>query len=339
LIREHFRWDPSQYSRASARNLAGQLAKTGIDLAHFHLGGNYTWHNRFPDQSPIVFLHRAEIPCISTVHSVMGLLSGYCGEQRPFWFKMSMFPLAWWGKMQQLRHVEAEIAVSRHDFQKLRRWYWPVRGRFLQIYHSRLQDEGLSDGPDKRRPIILNVGHLAWRKGQAVLAEAFVRIAGRHPDWVLQLVGGDESGTTMSQIRGIAQGSGLAERIQLLGERHDAFELMKQAALYVQPSFWEALGLALQEAMFRGCACVGSRAGGIPELIQHGRTGLLFEPGNVAQLSEALEELMTNESRRIQLGNAAAASLRARAMTCEQMVQRHLELYSRVIGQWRADRQ
>ena len=66
-------------------------------------------------------------------------------------------------------------------------------------------------------------------------------------------------------------------------------DLMSRAAIYVQPSFWEALGLALQEAMFAGCACVGSRAGGIPELIEENKTGLLFEPGNVAQLAAALE--------------------------------------------------
>ena len=54
-------------------------------------------------------------------------------------------------------------------------------------------------------------------------------------------------------------------------------DLMQRAAIYVQPSFWEALGLALQEAMLAGCACIGSRAGGIPELVQHEQNGLLFD--------------------------------------------------------------
>jgi len=105
---------------------------------------------------------------------------------------------------------------------------------------------------------------------------------------------------------------------------------MSRAAIYVQPSFWEALGLALQEAMFAGCACVGSRAGGIPELIEENKTGLLFEPGNVAQLAAALETLIADEARRENLGRAAAASIQERGMTAEQMVENHLRLYESI---------
>jgi len=105
---------------------------------------------------------------------------------------------------------------------------------------------------------------------------------------------------------------------------------MRRAAIYVQPSFWEALGLALQEAMFCGCACIGSRAGGIPELIRENETGLLFEPGNSAQLAGALEQLIANEKRREQLGLAAARSILELGMTAKAMAQRLLELYESI---------
>jgi len=88
----------------------------------------------------------------------------------------------------------------------------------------------------------------------------------------------------------------------------------------------------LQEAMCCGCACIGSRVGGIPELIQDEHLGLLFEPGNVAQLSQALEQLICDESRRENLGRAAAASIRERGMTVEAMVKRHLELYETIVA-------
>ena len=240
-----------------------------------------------------------------------------------------MWPLAWCGKMQQLRHTRREIAVSQHDLKKLQSWYRPLQNRFARIYHSRLRDEPVPRENTRREPVILNVGHLAWRKGQRVLAEAFAQIAARHPEWILQLAGQDLDGETEKQILQLARQHRLEGRIQLLGERTDAFALMRRAAIYVQPSFEEALGLALQEAMFYGCACAGSRVGGIPELIQENNTGLLFDPGNVGQLAQALEQLIQNTDLREIFSHAAAASIRERGMTVEQMAKSHLELYAK----------
>ena len=252
------------------------------------------------------------------------------GPQKPFWFKALLLPPAWLGKMRQLRHVCWEIAVSRHDLQKLRRWYFPLRGKFVQIYHSRLGRGPGQPQNSRRGKIILNAGHIAWRKGQVVLAEAFAQIATRHPEWILQLAGHDADGVSVQQIRRLFKERGLEGRIVLMGERTDVLDLMSRAAIYVQPSFWEALGLALQEAMFAGCACIGSRAGGIPELIEENKTGLLFEPGNVAQLAAVLEALIADETRRENLGRAAAASIQERGMTAEQMVENHLRLYESI---------
>lgn len=329
LVTEHFQWNRRKPSAAAAKILARQLADARVELAHFHSGGNYGWGNRFPFRCPIYFLDRLGIPCVSTVHLVVGIWEGYCGPQKPAWFKTLMFPLAWCGKMQQLRHTRREIAVSQHDLKKLQSWYRPLRNRFTQIYHSRLCGE--PPVSQERDPVILNVGHLAWRKGQLVLARAFAQIAARHPQWSLQLAGEDYDGETGRQILQLARDCRLEGRIQLMGERTDAAVLMSRAAIYVQPSFWEALGLALQEAMFCGCACIGSRAGGIPELVEDGKTGLLFDPGNVAQLAQALEQLIQHADRRGIYGQAAAASIHERGMTAEQMVQRHLHLYETIL--------
>jgi glycosyltransferase involved in cell wall biosynthesis len=330
LIAGHFQWNPRKISRASSKNLARQLAMERVDAAHFHSGGNYGWGNRFPFGCPIYFLNRFGVPCVSTVHLFVGIFDGYCGRQKPFWFKLLMLPLAWCGKMQQLQHTRREIAVSLHDFKKLRRLYFPFRKKFTQIYHSRLRDDTAHFKNSKRGPVILNVGHLAWRKGQFVLAEAFAQIAPRHPEWTLQLAGDEGEMFEAEKIRQFTKEQRLEGRIQLLGERADAADLMRRAAIYVQPSFWEALGLALQEAMFCGCACVGSRAGGIPELIHENQTGLLFEAGNVGQLTRALEELIGDETRRNTLGRAAAASIRERGMTAGQMTENYLHLYESI---------
>jgi glycosyltransferase involved in cell wall biosynthesis len=330
-IQKHIFWDASNPTRAQARQLAGQLADAGVELAHFHLGGNFGFGNRSPFRCPISAVHRRGIPCVTTAHLVVGLLDGYCGPRKPLWFKLLLLPMAWCGKMHQLLHVRAEITVSRHDHQMQCRWYAPIRRRLVQIYHSRLRESDLA-GPDIRREkVILNVGHLAPRKGQAVLAEAFAEIAGRYLDWRLELAGKDLDGETTARIRQLTQAHHLENRIVFLGERTEVLSLMRRAAIYVQPSFEEALGLALQEAMACGCAVVGSRVGGIPELIADEKLGLLVEAGNVSQLAAALEKLMANAGQREILGRAAAAFIRDSDMTIEAMVKRHLNLYKKIL--------
>jgi glycosyltransferase involved in cell wall biosynthesis len=331
LIRQHISWQTVKPTRQQSWQLADRLAAAGVDLAHFHFGGNFGFGNRFPFHSPVYHLDRLGVPCISTTHLVTGLFEGYCGPQKPFWFKALMLPLTWCGKMQQLGHSRHEIAVSRHDLEKMQSWYRPLRGRYLQIYHSRLRNEPEHFESSKRERVILNVGHLALRKGQLVLAEAFAQIASRFPDWTLQLAGHDDDGIAAEKIQRLVQAKRLEGRVQLLGRRDDTLQLMRRAAIYVQPSFWEALGLALQEAMFCGCACIGSRVGGIPELIQNDKTGLLFEPGDVGQLSRALEQLMDNPGQQEDFGRAAGQFIRRSGMTIETMVQRHLDLYETIL--------
>ena len=85
--------------------------------------------------------------------------------------------------------------------------------------------------------------------------------------------------------------------------------------------------------LFRSCPAIGAKVGGIPELIEHEKTGLLVEPRNPAMLAQALETLITNPSLRDQYGRAGAASIIQKGMTEEQMLAHHLQLYESILGQ------
>ncbi|EEF59531.1 glycosyltransferase family 4 protein [Pedosphaera parvula] len=327
LVQQHFHWELTAASPMTARELAG----IGVDLAHFHLGGNYGFGNRYIGHCPIPLLNKKGIPCCSTVHSVIDPLNGFCGPEKPLWFKLALLPIAWAGKMHSLLHTKKEIAVSQHDLAKLQRWHFPLKGRYLQIYHSRLKQAPLATNELARESIILNVGHIAFPKGQVVLAEAFTQIAAKYPDWKLCLIGHVAEKEAAARVRETAKAHKLEDRIQLVGERHDVMDWMTRAGIYVQPSFFEALGLALQEAMFRGCPAIGSRVGGIPELIDHQKTGLLVEHNNAAELARALESLIANSALREQYGKAGAVSIRERGMTFEDMVANHIRLYESIL--------
>jgi len=327
VIERHIHWNPREPSIVNARKLSQQLAAAGVDVAHFHTGGNYGWGNRFPFHSPVCHLSKLGIPAIWTSHRAETILAGFCGPQKPFLFKMMFFPIAWLGKMQQLHCCRFEVAVSRDNFRKLRRWYAPLRSRFVQIYHTRLQNGREED--TNREKIILCVGHLAAVKGQTVLVEAFSRIAERYPNFTLLLAGHDGGDGTWARVQELIQRHRLEKRVVLLGQNNNIEALMRRASIYVQPSLNEALGLALQEAMCYGCAVIGSRVGGIPELIEENQTGALVAPGDASELSSSLERLICDPNLARQWGAAAARSIRDRGMTVECMARKYIELYER----------
>lgn len=331
-VRRHICWSPQSVSRRTATALAGEIAGSAVDLAHFHFGANYAWSNRFPARCPIPPLARRGVPIVTTNHMTVGLFRGYCGDQKPFWFKLAFLPLAWLGKMRVLRHVRREIAVSDQDLARLRRWYWPFRNRFTRIYHSRLMISGKDGESPAREPVILAVGHLAHRKGQVILAEAFARIAPRHPEWKLLLAGHTGEESCRQAIETIRTREGVRERIVLLGQREDSQELMRRAAIYVQPSFHEGLPLSLQEALYHGAVCVATRIAGNTELVEDGRTGLLVPPGDPAALAAALERLMGDVPLRQELAARGHADMLDRGMTLEQMIQNHRQLYDAILG-------
>ena len=80
---------------------------------------------------------------------------------------------------------------------------------------------------------------------------------------------------------------------------------MRDSEIFVLPSLFEGLGLALQEALFHGCACISTRSGGPEDLIHDGRNGLLVRNENPAALAGALARLMSDDARAVPRPRAA----------------------------------
>lgn len=330
-IWQHVYWEAENYSPTKCKALATRLAELQVSIIHLHSGNN-AWRNRWTGTTPVSYLSDFGIPTITTNHIVVTPWDNYCDPAHAsLLWKMLTLPLAWIGKLLFLRHVHKEIAVSHHNCQLLKRWYWPFRDRFEVIYHSRIREKKVPAFRDEREKTVLAVGHIAFRKGQHLLAEAFAHIAPSHPGWKLMLIGYDAQPACTEAIRTIATKAGLSDRIVLLGSRKDAVDFMKKAAIFVQPSLHEGLPLALQEALYYGCACIGTRVSGTPELIDHEVNGLLVEASNVAQLGAAMERLIGNSALRSQLSMTGPESIVRKGMTSEQMVAKHRELYGKIL--------
>ena len=138
-------------------------------------------------------------------------------------------------------------------------------------------------------PAILTVAGLYARKGIGELIAAFDRVAPHYPGATLTLVG---DGPDRARFAAQAQASPHAGRIRLTGFIADPRPYFHAADIFVLASRNEPFGLVLAEAREAGCACVGTRVGGIPEVLEGGEAGLLVDPEDPDALAEALFALL-----------------------------------------------
>nr|WP_246733433.1 glycosyltransferase family 4 protein [Methylobacterium sp. BTF04] len=138
-------------------------------------------------------------------------------------------------------------------------------------------------------PAILTVAGLYARKGIGDLIAAFDNVAERHPSAALYIVGdGPDRATFMAQ----ASHSAHRDRIRFSGFQPDPRPFYQQADIFVLASRSEPFGLVIAEAREAGCAVIGCDVGGIPEVLEDGRAGLLVPPSDPAALARALCTLL-----------------------------------------------
>ena len=178
--------------------------------------------------------------------------------------------------------------------------------------------------------LLLSVGNLYEVKGHDVLIEALVKVQRqvRGVGWRVAVAG---RGKRIQQLRQMAADRGLADRVSFLGHRDDIADLLAAADVYVMPSRSEGLPIALIEAMLAGKAIVASGVGGIPELIEQGRHGILVPPGDPVALAQALERVLRDADLRIRLGKSASEKA-AKGYTAEVMVRAYHQVYRDALG-------
>ena len=176
---------------------------------------------------------------------------------------------------------------------------------------------------EPRTLMILAVGGLHPRKGFDVLLQALARMGVGQP-WQLIIAG---EGPERARLTALANDLGLAEQVRLLGQREDVPDLQAAADLFVMPSLWEGLPLAVLEAMLAGTPVVASAVSGIPEAINPDEEqGLLVPPGDIDALAEAVKGLIVDKERRERV--AAAGQVRAQNdFTTKTMIDTYEAMY------------
>jgi L-malate glycosyltransferase len=175
-------------------------------------------------------------------------------------------------------------------------------------------------------PVVGNVGALVPHKGQRHLIEAAHLVVQQLPDVRFVILG---EGELREHLERLVREHHLEKHVLLPGFRTDVIGCIKGFDLFVMSSVTEGLGTSLLDAMACSKAIVGTKAGGIPEVVDDGTTGLLVEPRDHHGLAAAIVRLIKDERTRQRMATAGFERVSAR-FTVERMVAETARVYARV---------
>ena len=178
-------------------------------------------------------------------------------------------------------------------------------------------------------PLLLTVGRLTEQKGHSYLLQAAPAILAAQPCAVLAFAG---EGPLEQPLTTQAKELGVDRSVRLLGLRQDVPRLLQAADVFVLPSLWEGMSMALLEAMAAGLPLVVSQVEGISELVTPEEDGLVVPPGDTQALAEAIIRLLEDAGLRERLGTAARAKVAAH-FSADAMCQRYADVFWGLLGE------
>lgn len=245
-------------------------------------------------------LRRKPLPCILSSHGTDLRLAGKAPLLTRLWFWRLFHQLSAWTVVSS--HLKQQAALTA-----------PAQSERLHVVsmpHDRSifrRDETIARDPK----LVVSVARFTHQKRGGLLIDAFGGLADRHPASRLEMYGG---GPLKQELQAKIDSCGLAGRITLFDAIPQQLlrDVYNRAGIVVLNSFREGFGLALSEGMLCGAAVVGTRSGGIVDIIEHEQTGLLAEEDSVTSLRDQLNRLLEDETLRDRLANKGRRSAEQR---------------------------
>lgn len=208
---------------------------------------------------------------------------------------------------QKMRAADAVVCISQFVRGQLMRISAPLDWAKFQVCRLGVDPRQFTfRSPTRGRSHIrmVCVGRLTPAKGQVLLVQACASLRDAGLDFSLKLVG---EGPDRPRIEQAVAEHQLGDRIELTGAltQDGVRRVLTDADVFVLPSLAEGIPVVLMEAMSSGVPCVSTPVNGIPELIEHGKSGLLATPGDAQSLAEQLLVLSRDEGLRCEIARAA----------------------------------
>lgn len=150
--------------------------------------------------------------------------------------------------------------------------------------------------PDTGRFWLSSMGRLTEQKGFDLLLEAFAKVAGKHPQWFLRIIG---DGPLRGELENLAETLGISGRVTFAGLLQDPISSLATSQLFVMASRFEGFPYAALEALASALPVIYTNCPSGPrEIIRNGVDGLLVPNGDVTALAEAMDRLMSDDKER-----------------------------------------
>ncbi|MFW5927609.1 MAG: glycosyltransferase family 4 protein [Thermoplasmatota archaeon] len=283
-------------------SLIKSLASNDFDIYHAHSYGY------FHVNAAALFKHLKDTPFVLTPH-FHPEWSMWGGKKRKFIRGVYDSVIA----QKVIDSADRIIGVSRNEIELLK-GKLEVQEEKVRIIPNGINEAEFTPVPDSYLfrelydiddNLVLFTGRLATNKGLLTLIKSIPEIIDEYPNTTFALIGEDEG--MKSKIIKLAKKLGVRDSLLITGyiKDYDVFKSAYSAAdVYVLPSEYEAFGIVLLEAMMCETPCIGTRVGGVPEVIEDGKTGYIIEYGSDEQLSSKIINLLDDEKKRKCMGKA-----------------------------------
>jgi glycosyltransferase involved in cell wall biosynthesis len=304
------RWTTAQWCRIVNQTVA-RFAKTcPVSIIHAHTGSVSAW-------AAIYAAQRHHVPCVVTYHGseVYTILA-----QRHKGWRLCR---------DSFRLADLNLPVSRSLESILRRHAQPI-GRCETLLLGVDQTRFYPPSEPSAEPHALFVGRVERAKGIFDLLSAWVKVRLACPDASLSIVGEDcTDGLFVRKVRSC----GVESSIKLTGPLPNPAiaDLMRQSRLFCLPSHGEGTSVCVMEAMSSGLPVVATCVGGIPAVVDHEKTGLLVDTGDIEGLATAIVRLLRDPDRCARMGQVAQAFARE-YLDARKTAERLVKLYSTLIA-------
>jgi glycosyltransferase involved in cell wall biosynthesis len=300
--------DPRDILRCQGE-IARVISDFDPDLIHLHPCG--------PDL--VYYLHhrrKHSIPTLLTLHNNFSERNVDFGPE-------SLFGRA-------LAKAEAVTTVSEDS----RRWLLSVQptldSKTIAIHNGIRSSTAPTVPLPWDPPHLVFVGRIEQQKRLDLIIRAFALILGHHPDARLRIAG---NGTQHQDMKHLANSLGCTASVEFLGrvEPEEVPAILDSATVFMMASDFEGLPIAALEAAQRGRPIVSTTAGGMPEVIVDGQTGLLVEPDDHLGLAAATLSLLDDPATASRFGRAARCHVND-AFSLERCVDEYDQLYRSTVG-------
>jgi starch synthase len=294
--------DANQALQVVSTDLSMAAATGSAQLVHSH-----TWYANLAGHLAAMLYG---IPHVMTMHSLEALRP-WKAEQLGGGYTLSS-----WCERTSAASAAAVVAVSDGMKADILAAYPEIPAERVRVIRNGIDTDEYRPDPqtgvlarydvDPGRPYVIFVGRITRQKGVPVLLRAASRLIGDAQ--LVLLAGAADTPEQLAEVTELVDGlhasrSGVIWIPEML-PKPEVIQLLTHATVFACPSIYEPLGIVNLEAMACGTAVVGSRTGGIPEVVADGETGLLVPVGEPEPLADALNVLLRDPDRAEAMGQA-----------------------------------